>query len=145
MIPLAPEFLTPQDGHVKQDGEQTAIKRWLKTHAATYRELGITLLGDDLYAHQPICEAILAEQCHFLFTYKEDSHKTLYDWVCGIDDSNAVESHTAHWRQGKRRYTDIYRFVNRVPLRDSDDHPIKLTMSRNPLKTLTISRGDVGL
>jgi len=29
-IVLEPEFITPQDGHDKQDCEQQAIKRWVK-------------------------------------------------------------------------------------------------------------------
>lgn len=121
VIPLVPEFLTPQDGHDKQDGEQAAIKRWLKEHAAMYRSLGITFLGDDLYAHQPICEAILAEQCHFLLTCKPDSHKILYEWVDDLARIGKIETHTVHWRHGKKQFIDIYRFVNEVPLRDGDD------------------------
>lgn len=30
VIPLMPEFITPQDGHDKQDGETAAAKRWLQ-------------------------------------------------------------------------------------------------------------------
>jgi hypothetical protein len=29
VIPLVPEFIVPQDGHDKQDCENTAAKRWL--------------------------------------------------------------------------------------------------------------------
>lgn len=121
VISLPPEFLTPQDGHDKQDGEHAAIKRWLKMHAASYRALGITILGDDLYAHQPICEAILAEQCHFLLTCKPDSHKTLYEWVADLERIGKVQTYTVTWRHGKKHFTDTYRFINGVPLRDSDD------------------------
>ena len=35
------EFITPQDGHEKQDSEHAATKRWLKEHAKMYRELNI--------------------------------------------------------------------------------------------------------
>jgi len=33
VICLDPEFMTPQDGHEKQDCEQEAIKRWVKRNA----------------------------------------------------------------------------------------------------------------
>jgi len=58
VIALAPEFITPQDGSAKQDCEVNAAKRWLNTHACEFKDQPITLLGDDLYSHQP-----LADQC----------------------------------------------------------------------------------
>lgn len=121
VISLPPEFITPQDGHEKQDSEHAAVKRWLKEHAKTYRELGITFLGDDLYDCQPICQAMLDEQCHFLLTCKPDSHKTLYEWVSELDGIGKVTTVNVNWRKGKKHYVDTYRFINQVPLRDSED------------------------
>lgn len=37
-----PEFITPQDGHNKQDCEHEAVKRWLKKSRARYSPLGAT-------------------------------------------------------------------------------------------------------
>jgi len=34
VVPLAPEFIAPQDGAEKQDCESRAARRWLATHAA---------------------------------------------------------------------------------------------------------------
>ena len=34
VIPLEPEFITPQDGHEKQDCENVAAKRWLSDYGA---------------------------------------------------------------------------------------------------------------
>lgn len=78
VIPLPPEFIVPQDGHNKQDCENAAAKRWLKRYGKQYRHLGITLLGDDLYCHQPLCELLLQEQFNFILVCHPDSHKTLY-------------------------------------------------------------------
>ena len=36
VVPLRPEFITPQDGHIKQDCEIAAAKRWLAAHAQRY-------------------------------------------------------------------------------------------------------------
>jgi hypothetical protein len=55
VIALRPEFITPQDGHPKQDCELAATKRWLAANATRYLDGAVTLLGDDLYAHQPMC------------------------------------------------------------------------------------------
>ena len=37
VVCLEPEFITPQDGHEKQDCEQQAIKRWVKRNAGILR------------------------------------------------------------------------------------------------------------
>lgn len=81
VIALRPEFITPQDGHTKQDCELAAAKRWLEHNATRYHSGPVTLLGDDLYAHQPFCRRALLYDCHFLFVCKPDSHQTLYHWV----------------------------------------------------------------
>ncbi len=50
VIPLVPEFITPQDGTDKQDSEWAGAKRWLKREAG-HLPPTITVLGDDLYCH----------------------------------------------------------------------------------------------
>src|SRR4051794_31111833 len=52
-LPLAPEFVRPQDGHDKQDCESRAARRWLEAHGQRYNRLKPVYLGDDLYANQP--------------------------------------------------------------------------------------------
>ena len=59
LLVLEPEFISPQDGHEKQDCERAAIKRWVKRNTEHLPERQYTLLGDDLYACQPICEVFL--------------------------------------------------------------------------------------
>lgn len=49
-----------------------------------------TILGDDLYCHQPMCERILAAGCHFLLTCKPESHPTLYEWLEGLELSGGI-------------------------------------------------------
>ena len=140
VIPLEPEFITPQDGHEKQDCENAAAKRWLGQFGAHYRALGITVLGDDLYCKQPLCEAIRQEGMNFILVCKPDSHKTLYEWVAGLAATHDVQTLTIERRQGKRNYTDTYRFVNQVPLRDGDDaikvNWCELTTTRQDGKTV---------
>jgi hypothetical protein len=124
VISLTPEFITPQDGHNKQDGEHAAAKRWLKSHGGQCRQLGVTLLGDDLYSHQPICEIILKEKLHFIFTCKPESHVKLYQTIDEYELSGKIATLKIQHTEGKRiikAFTDTYRFVNSVPIRDTKD------------------------
>ena len=120
VIPLEPEFITPQDGHKKQDCENAAAKRWLSAYGARYAALGVTVLGDDLYCKQPLCEAFIHEGLNFILVCKPDSHKTLYEWVAGLAATGDVQTIEIKRRKGKIHYTDTYRFANRVPLRDGE-------------------------
>jgi len=121
VIALAPEFITPQDGHDKQDCENAAAKRWLEKNASDswLKELGVTLTGDDLYCNQPICELILEKGLDFILVCKEESHKTLYEYVDYLaEDIDTVE--VRRW-EGTSEVVDRYRFLNGVPLRDGED------------------------
>jgi len=95
VISLEPEFITPQDGALKQDCENAAAKRWILKYARRYKKMGATILGDDLYSRQPLCQSILDEGLNFIFVCKPDSHKTLYEWVDSLQISghlNTVET-----------------------------------------------------
>lgn len=121
VVPLPPEFVTPQDGSEKQDCEVNAATRWMTKHAETYAPWGCTILGDDLYCHQPFCEAVLAQRMQFIFTCKPLSHTLLHEWVS--DQTRIGQRHTVQQvrKTGKKQFTDTYSYVNQVPLRDSDD------------------------
>jgi hypothetical protein len=83
--------------------------------------LCITILGDDLYCQQPVCEAIRREGLNFILVCKPDSHPMLSQWAAGLAATDHVATLAVPRRQGKRTETDTYRFVNQVPLRDGDD------------------------
>ncbi len=121
VLPLEPEFMTPQDGDKKQDCENKAAKRWLIQHGSRLKKLGVTILGDDLYCKHPVCEVILKEGLNFILTCKPDSHKTLYEWIAYLEKTNGLEEVEITYRKGKYSYTDYYRFTSDVPLRDSKD------------------------
>jgi hypothetical protein len=115
VIPLPPEFIQPQDGHQKQDCELNASKRWLSQWGDKLSRLNATILGDDLYSRQPLCEDILANQMHFILVCKPDSHKTLYEYV-----DKAKTFGKKRWT-GMRHEIDTYRYIESVPLRDGKD------------------------
>ena len=119
-ISLRPEFITPQDGHTKQDCEIAASKRWLEKNATLYSPLKATLLGDDLYAHQPFCRQALLYNFHFLFTCKPDSHKTLYDWV-NLLQAPDLRLLKLRVKNGAKWQHYTYRYANQVPLAEGQD------------------------
>jgi hypothetical protein len=118
VLPLMPEFITPQDGAEKQDCERNAAKRWLEQHGERVRELRPVYLGDALFSSQPMCVAVLALGGDFLFVCKQDSHKTLYEYLRGAEP----QRHTVtERRMGGRTRTYRYSWVEGVPLRDGKD------------------------
>ena len=130
VIPLVPEFVVPQDGTDKQDCENAAAKRWLLKYGERYSALNMTILGDDLYCHQPLCQLLLAQQFNFILVCRQESHTTLYEHLEGIDLPTVT---TTRWT-GKVEETYTYRYLNGVPLKDGDDALLvnwcELTVSR---------------
>lgn len=118
VIALEPEFITPQDGHDKQDCEQQAIKRWVKRNAERFEPWQVTAMTDDLHSHQPLCELLIEHKMHFIMTCKPDSHETLYQEVELLTRvEGAVQTMiTSHWT-GRYREQWTYRWVEHVPIR----------------------------
>ena len=117
VIPLVPEFIVPQDGHDKQDCENAAAKRWLSQQGPRLSALNVTVLGDDLYCHQPLCQQLLDQQFNFILVCRPESHITLYEHLEGMDLPTLT---TKRWT-GKVEETYSYRYLNGVPLKDGKD------------------------
>lgn len=122
VVPLRPEFIVPQDGQVKQDCEINAAQRWLSAHAGRYASGNDTLLGDDLYAHQPFCRQVLLQGFHFLFTCKPASHGHLSSWIQGLEEGKELQRLKLRIKGKSNRWEHHqYHWANGVPLTDSDD------------------------
>jgi hypothetical protein len=117
VVPLAPEFIVPQDGHEKQDCESRAARRWLAAHGPRYAPLAPVYLGDDLYSRQSLCAAVKAAGGHFLFVCKPDSHPTLQEYLTGIE----LPEHCERIKRGRQRFVHRYRWLADLPLRDGAD------------------------
>jgi hypothetical protein len=118
VLSLQPEFITPQDGHAKQDCENAAAKRWLEQYGADYATEKAIILGDDLYATQPLCEVILGRNLDFILVCQQDSHKALYDFISGVE----METVELKEKSGKNRgQVTRLRFINNVPLNGNKD------------------------
>ncbi len=117
VLALAPEFITPQDGHAKQDCEQEAAKRWVRRHAPQLPFPNVTVLGDDLFCHYPFCALLVEHGWNFILVCKRESHPKLYDWIdylTRVDQLGVVRER--HWN-GKFGEIWTYRYANALPLR----------------------------
>ena len=120
VINLAPEFIKKPEGKTQEDCENAAIKRWLlKNPASTYKKQ-ITLLGDDLYSCQPICELALKQGYNFIFVAKRSSHKNLYEWIDFLEkNGEIITGEIKRYEQGKIRLYR-YKYANNLPIRESE-------------------------
>jgi|UPI0003A7A01C hypothetical protein len=121
VIPLMPEFVTPQDGREKQDCEINASKRWLTQWGDGLADLNVTILGDDLYCHEPFCRDVLAKNANFIFVCKPSSHKETYDWLEFLEKAHAVKTRIVKRWTGIRHEIDTYRYASCLPLREGED------------------------
>jgi hypothetical protein len=123
VLPLPPEFIAPQDGAEKQDCERNAAKRWLAKHGATLAHLRPVFLGDDLFACQPIVAAIhdtggnLGSRRGPSLTCKSSSHKTIAEYLHGAE----LQEHRETVCKRGKRTTTVYRWLDAVPLRATED------------------------
>lgn len=118
VISLDPEFITPQDGHEKQDCEVAAAKRWLNRHREFFDPFSVTILGDDLYSRQPMCEDALQNHFHYLFVCLPESHPTLYEFLNYADKVGEVYSFRERRRHGRDWHDYYYRWTYHLPLKD---------------------------
>jgi hypothetical protein len=117
VVALEPEFIVPQDGHTKQDCEREAAKRWIARQTTHFAGHSVTILGDDLYCNQPLCQLLVDRHLHFILTCKPDSHPALYEDVAGLDRLGAVSQLDERVWTGRGHERRTYRWVVDVPLR----------------------------
>mgnify|MGYP003639814265 FL=1 len=67
VIPVMPESIANADGHLKQDCEINAAKRFIKKLKTDHPRLGLIITGDGLFSKGPMIQQVLAEKMHFLF------------------------------------------------------------------------------
>jgi hypothetical protein len=121
VIPLAPEFIIPQNGSNVQDCEINAAKRWTDDFRRRHKKVSATILGDDLYSRQPMCEKVLENNLNFIFVCKPESHTTLYERTDMLEKGGDLNIKQVRRRNGKYRETDTYKYADEVPVRDGED------------------------
>jgi hypothetical protein len=112
--------MTPQDGHAKQDCEQEAAKRWVRRQAPTLPFASVTVLGDDLFCHQPVCEVLVQNHWNFILVCKPESHATLYEWIAFLAAGEKLGVvRERHWN-GQFGEIWTYLYTTEVPLRGEE-------------------------
>ncbi len=87
--------------------ENAAVKRWLLKNPVKTENNQITLLGDDLYSRQPICELALKQGYNFIFVTKPSSHKTLYEWLDFLEkNGEMIIGEIKKYEKGKEEFID---------------------------------------
>jgi hypothetical protein len=117
VLALEPEFITPQDGHAKPDCEQEAAKRWVRRVAPPRPFTTVTVLGDDLFCHQPFCALLVEHDWNFILVCKPQSHPKLYGWIdflAKVDRLSVVRER--HWT-GQFGEIWTYCYATGLPLR----------------------------
>ncbi len=98
VISIATEFIENETENVsKQDCERTSFKRLAESLKRMYPIMPICLLGDSLYACEPIFEVCRKNKWEFLIRYKDGSIPTLaeeYEEIKGMGETEeeVVES-----------------------------------------------------
>lgn len=117
VLPLPPEFVASQDGGEKQDCERNAAKRWLARHGPAMARYRPIYLGDDLFACQPVVSEIRNCGASFILTCKPASHPTIAEYISGAE----LHEHRHTEVQRGKRTTYVYRWLEAVPLRGTED------------------------
>lgn len=117
ILPIDAEGILNTDGEDKQDCEINAGKRLVERLRREHPRLDILILGDAIFAHEPMIEQLKARQMAFLLSVKPGSHKETFEWVEELEKvGNWVER--GSWTEGPaahRRYFQ-YRICRQVPL-----------------------------
>lgn len=114
VIPLGFEPIVKSDGHVKNDCERNAAKRWLMNFRRDHPQLSAIIVGDGLFANAPFIELLEQSHCSYILGCKEDDHKYLYEWFWKAEAPDVVDFEEAVGKVHKR-----YRFMENVPLNES--------------------------
>ena len=120
-IPLAPEFITPQDGHSKQDCEQEAAKRWLGNFRRRHKHVRATLQVDNLHCNHEFLSLVKEHRIHFIATHKPKGNATVTEWVELAKQGGDLGVVNKRQRVKGQVLNRRYEYLCNIPIRDSDD------------------------
>ncbi len=116
VIPLMPEEIRNVDGTEKQDCETNAAKRLIPKIRKNHPQLGLIIVGDDLFSRQPLIKIILNERMHYILVAKQTSHVAMFNAI----GQNPDKLNEIQFIDEKQR-THIYEWINNIPLNGSKD------------------------
>lgn len=116
VIPLAAEPIIRQDGESKNDCERNAAKRFLANLRQDYPHLPFIIVEDALSANAPHIAELQRHNFRFILGVKPGDHKYLFDYVAQAH----LASQTSEFEVQKEGVTHRFRFLNDVPLNESN-------------------------
>jgi hypothetical protein len=133
-IPFCPEPIINGDGAEKNDCEINAAKRLLEQFRKDHPHLRITIIGDDLYSRAPFLRLLSKAQydMSFILVAKESSHSYLFESIAALEkptfldqkgspEVQKLEVLESTGEKIVKKITHTFRFVNGVPLNESND------------------------
>lgn len=114
VIPFAPEPISKQDGHKKNDCERNAARRLLSDLRREHPHLAITVTEDALYGNGPHLELLKHLNMRFIIGVKKNDHAWLFDYV----DHAPLETYSVTDAQG---YQHNFKYINDAPLNETHD------------------------
>ncbi len=113
VIPLAPEPILKTDGETKNDCERNAAKRLLEDTKREHPHMKFIVVEDGLASNAPHIMLLKSLDMHFILGAKPTDHKFLFDWV-------SKSKCTYHEEVDEKGTKHIYKFINKVPLNESN-------------------------
>ena len=116
VIPLAPEPIIKQDGQDKNDCERNAAKRFLVQFRKDHPHLNAIVVEDALSSNAPHIHDLRKAGLRFILGVKDPGNKFLFNWV----NTEADKGNVTEFRQEEGDVTHRFRFINGVPLNESN-------------------------
>src|SRR3990167_4285063 len=113
VIPLAPEPILKTDGDTKNDCERNAAKRLLEDIKREHPHMKFIVVEDGLASNAPHITLLKWLDMHFILGAKPKDHTFLFDWI-------SKSKCTYHEEVDSMGTKHIYKFVNQVPLNESN-------------------------
>ena len=117
VIPLMPEEICNSDGSTKQDCETNAGKRAVPKIRKDHPQLGLIIVGDDLFSKQPFIETVLNERMHYVLIAKPTDHGAMMNYIHASDELKEMRISDEKGR------IHVYEWINNVPL-NGNKHPV---------------------
>ena len=118
VIPFCPEPIIKQDGAEKNDCERNAAKRFFEKLRQDHPHLPLIVVEDALSSNAPHIEELQRHDLRFILGVKPGDHSYLFNYVAQAQ----VAGRTTEFEFTQKGVTHRFRFLNDVPLNESNAH-----------------------
>ena len=118
-IPLAPEFISKQDGETKNDCERNAAKRFFEKLRKDHPHLPFIITEDGLSSNAPHIRAAHKHNLHYILGVKEGDHSFLFEQV-KMARSAGQTTEFEIVDEKNPEMVHRFNFLNQVPINESN-------------------------